>query len=172
MTSARLSSDSPLDAPAWTSLRAHAADMRETSLRALIETDTGRPERLTLEACGISLDMSRQRVSDEVLVELRSLAEQRGVSLARSAMLAGEHINNTEDRAVLHTALRRRRGDSLLVDGQEVTTDVHEVLDRMGAFAERVRSGEWKGATGQPIRAVVNIGIGGSDLGPAMAYLA
>lgn len=172
MTTAALSSDSPLDAPAWAVLRGFADEMHGTTIRSLIEADASRPARLTLDAVGLSLDFSRQRVSDEVLVELRALAEQRGVSAARTAMLAGAHINNTEDRAVLHTALRRRRDQSLLVDGQDVSADVHAVLDRMDAFAERVRSGEWKGATGQRIRTVVNIGIGGSDLGPAMAYLA
>ena len=172
MTTAALSSDSPLDAPAWAVLRGLADELHGTTIRTLIEADASRPARLTLDAVGLSLDFSRQRVSDEVLSELRALAEQRGVSTARAAMLTGAHINNTEDRAVLHTALRRRRDQSLLVDGQDVSADVHAVLDRMGAFAERVRSGEWKGATGQRIRTVVNIGIGGSDLGPAMAYLA
>jgi glucose-6-phosphate isomerase len=172
MTTAALSSDSPLDAPAWAALHTLAHEMQGTTIRSLIEADASRPERLTVEAVGLSLDFSRQRVSDEVLAQLRALAEQRGVSAARTAMLDGVHINNTEDRAVLHTALRRRRDQSLLVDGQDVSADVHAVLDRMGAFAERVRSGEWKGATGQRIRTVVNIGIGGSDLGPAMAYLA
>ena len=172
MTTAALSSDSPLDAPAWAVLRGLADELHGTTIRTLIEADASRSARLTLDAVGLSLDFSRQRVSDEVLSELRALAEQRGVSTARAAMLAGAHINNTEDRAVLHTALRRRRDQSLLVDGQDVSADVHAVLDRMGAFAERVRSGEWKGATGQRIHTVVNIGIGGSDLGPAMAYLA
>ena len=172
MTTAALSSDSPLDAPAWAVLRGLADELHGTTIRSLIEADASRPARLTLDAVGLSLDFSRQRVSDEVLSELRALAEQRGVSTARAAMLAGAHINNTEDRAVLHTALRRRRDQSLLVDGQDVSADVHAVLDRMGAFAERVRSGEWKGATGQRIHTVVNIGIGGSDLGPAMAHLA
>jgi len=172
MTPAALSSDSPLEAPAWAKLKALAASMQGTTIRALIESDPTRPARLTLEACGLSLDLSRQRVSDEVLFRLGALAEERGVPAARAAMLDGTHINNTEDRAVLHTALRRRRDQSLHVDGQDVTADVHDVLDRMGEFSERVRSGEWKGATGLPIRTVVNIGIGGSDLGPAMAYLA
>lgn len=172
MTTAALSSDSPLDAPAWAALSSLADGMQGTTIRSLIEADASRPERLTIEAVGLSLDFSRQRVSDGVLAQLRALAEQRGVSAARTAMLEGAHINNTEDRAVLHTALRRRRDQSLLVDGQDVSADVHAVLDNMGAFAERVRSGEWKGATGQRIRTVVNIGIGGSDLGPAMAYLA
>jgi glucose-6-phosphate isomerase len=172
MTPAALSSDSPTQAPAWAALGAIAADMSVTSIRALIEADPSRPARLTLDACGVSLDFSRQRVTDEALEQLHALALQRRVLEARDAMLAGEHINNTEDRAVLHTALRRRRNQGLLVDGQDVTADVHDVLRRMGEFAERVRSGGWKGATGKSIRTVVNIGIGGSDLGPAMAYLA
>ncbi len=172
MTPASLSSASPLESPAWAELSALAASMEGTTIRSLIESDALRADRMTIDACGLSLDFSRQRVSEEVLEELRALGEQRGVARARAAMLAGEHINNTEDRAVLHTALRRRRDQSLHVDGQDVTSDVHEILDRMGEFSERVRSGEWKGATGLPIRTVVNIGIGGSDLGPAMAYLA
>lgn len=172
MTTGALSSDSPLVAPAWAALRSLANGMQGTTIRSLIEADASRPARLTLDAVGLSLDFSRQRVSDEVLDQLLALAEQRGVATARAAMLNGEHINNTEDRAVLHSALRRRRGDRMLVDGQDVTADVHAVLDRMGDFAERVRSGDWKGATGEHIRTVVNIGIGGSDLGPAMAYLA
>ena len=172
MTTAALSSDSPVDTPAWAALRTLAEGLQGTTIRSLLEADVSRPDRLTVDAVGLSLDLSRQRVSDEVLAQLRALAEQRGVLDIRDAMLGGTHINNTEDRAVLHTALRRRRDQPLLVDGQEVTADVHEVLDRMGVFAERVRSGEWKGATGERIRTVVNIGIGGSDLGPAMAYLA
>ena len=172
MTTAALSSDSPVDTPAWAALRTLAEGLQGTTIRSLLEADASRPDRLTVDAVGLSLDLSRQRVTEEVLAQLRALAEQRGVLDIRDAMLGGTHINNTEDRAVLHTALRRRRDQPLLVDGQEVTADVHEVLDRMGVFAERVRSGEWKGATGERIRTVVNIGIGGSDLGPAMAYLA
>jgi len=172
MTTAALSSDSPVDTPAWAALRTPAEGLQGTTIRSLLEADASRPDRLTLDAVGLSLDLSRQRVTEDILAQLRVLAEQRGVFDVRDAMLGGAHINNTEDRAVLHTALRRRRDHPLLVDGQEVTADVHEVLDRMGAFAERVRSGEWKGATGERIRTIVNIGIGGSDLGPAMAYLA
>lgn len=172
MTTAALSSDSPVDTPAWAALRTLAEGLQGTTIRSLLEADASRPDRLTVDAVGLSLDLSRQRVTEDVLAQLRVLAEQRGVFDVRDAMLGGAHINNTEDRAVLHTALRRRRDQPLLVDGQEVTADVHEVLDRMGAFAERVRSGEWKGATGERIRTIVNIGIGGSDLGPAMAYLA
>ena len=172
MTPQEVSADSPLSSPAWQALQDLSNELAGTTIRSLIDADQSRPRRLTIDACGLSLDFSRQRVTEEVLDQLRALAEQRGVSTARSAMLEGSHINNTEDRAVLHTALRRRRDQPLLVDGQDVSADVHAVLDRMGAFAERVRSGEWKGATGQRIRTVVNIGIGGSDLGPAMAYLA
>lgn len=172
MTTAAFSSDSPVATPAWAALRTLAEGLQGTTIRSLLEADASRPDRLTVDAVGLSLDLSRQRVTEDVLAQLRALAEQRGVFDVRDAMLGGAHINNTEDRAVLHTALRRRRDQSLLVDGQEVTADVHEVLDRMGAFAERVRSGEWKGATGERIRTIVNIGIGGSDLGPAMAYLA
>lgn len=172
MTTAALSPDSPLDSPAWATLSSLAQAMQGSTIRALLESDAARPSRLTLDACGLSLDFSRQRVTDEVLAQLRSLAEQRGVSSARAAMLAGAHINTTEDRAVLHTALRGHLDQGLKVDGQDVSAEVSEVLGRMGEFAERVRSGEWKGSTGQPIRTVVNIGIGGSDLGPAMAYLA
>lgn len=172
MTPEALAVDSPLNSPAWGALQVLRDELAHSTIRSLIDADPSRPGRLTVEACGLSLDLSRQRVTDEVLTQLRALAEQRGVSAARTAMLDGAHINNTEDRAVLHTALRRRRDQSLLVDGQDVSADVHAVLDRMGAFAERVRSGEWKGTTGQRIRTVVNIGIGGSDLGPAMAYLA
>ena len=172
MTTAALSPDSPLDSPAWATLSSLAQAMQGSTIRALLEADAARPSRLTLDACGLSLDFSRQRVTDEVLAQLRSLAEQRGVSSARVAMLAGAHINTTEDRAVLHTALRGHLDQGLKVDGQDVSAEVSEVLGRMGEFAERVRSGEWKGSTGQPIRTVVNIGIGGSDLGPSMAYLA
>ncbi|MFM8154632.1 MAG: glucose-6-phosphate isomerase [Actinomycetes bacterium] len=172
MTTAAFSSDSPVATPAWAALRTLAEGLQGTTIRSLLEADASRPDRLTVDAVGLSLDLSRQRVTEDVLAQLRALAEQRGVFDVRDAMLGGAHINNTEDRAVLHTALRRRRDQSLLVDGQEVTADVHEVLDRMGAFAERVRSGEWKGSTGERIRTIVNIGIGGSDLGPAMAYLA
>ena len=172
MTPRTLSADSPLSSPAWQALQTLRDDLTDTTIRSLIESDASRPERMTVDACGLSLDFSRQRVTVDVLNQLRALAAQRGVTTARAAMLEGVHINNTEDRAVLHTALRRRRDQTLLVDGQDVTADVHEVLDRMGEFAERVRSGEWKGATGKAIRTVVNIGIGGSDLGPAMAYIA
>ena len=126
--------------------------------------------RSTVSAAGITLDFARQRITPESLTALIELADQQGVFIRRAAMFAGEHINITEDRAVLHTALRLPRGSSLVVDGVDVAAEVHQVLDRMGSFAKAVRNGKWRGATGKRITAVVNIGIGGSDLGPAMAY--
>ena len=122
------------------------------------------------EGAGLFLDYSKNRVTDETLRLLAQLADEQGVAERRDAMFRGEHINVSEDRAVLHVALRMPRDRSLIVDGEDVVKQVHEVLDRMSAFAERVRSGEWKGHTGKPIRNVINIGIGGSDLGPVMAY--
>ena len=129
-----------------------------------------RGERLVADGAGLHLDFSKNRITDETLMLLGELARERGVEERREAMFAGEHINVSEDRAVLHVALRMPRERSLVVDGVDVVKEVHETLDRMGAFAERVRSGEWTGHTGKPIRNVVNIGIGGSDLGPVMAY--
>jgi len=172
MTTDPISAASPRQSPAWAALQVLSDEMAESTIRSLIDSDPSRAARMTLTACGLDLDFSRQRVTDEVLSTLLALAVQRGVFAARDSMFAGAPLNNTEDRAVLHTALRRRHDQALMVDGQDVTGDVHDVLDRMGEFAERVRSGEWKGATDQRIRTVVNIGIGGSDLGPAMAYLA
>jgi glucose-6-phosphate isomerase len=160
------------DSPAWQALLRHHAEVRDLHLRDLFATDPGRVERLTLEAAGIHADLSKHRVTGETVALLLALAEERGVAARRDAMFRGEHVNPTEDRPALHVALRMPRDRSLVVDGRDVVRDVHDVLDRMAAFAARVRSGEWRGHTGQPIRAVVNIGIGGSDLGPAMAYLA
>jgi glucose-6-phosphate isomerase len=157
-------------APAWAQLQAHFEEIRGTHLRDLFAADPERGERLRAEGAGLYLDFSKNRVSDETLLLLGALAEQRGVVERREAMFAGEHINVSEDRAVLHVALRMPRNRSLVVDGEDVVKQVHETLDRMAAFCERVRSGEWRGHTGKPIRAVVNIGIGGSDLGPVMAY--
>ncbi len=139
-------------------------------LRQLFAADPGRGERLTAQAEGIYLDYSKNRVTDETMHLLVELAAESGVPQHRDAMFAGQHINVSEDRAVLHVALRMPKSASLLVDGVDVVAQVHEVLDRMRAFAERVRSGEWKGHTGRRIRNVVNVGIGGSDLGPVMAY--
>ena len=156
--------------PAWAELQAHYEKTRETHLRDLFAADPERGERLVAEGAGLYLDFSKNRVTDETLLLLGELARQRGVETRREAMFAGEHINVSEDRAVLHVALRMPRERSLIVDGVDVVKQVHETLDRMAAFSERVRSGEWRGHSGKPIRNVVNIGIGGSDLGPVMAY--
>jgi glucose-6-phosphate isomerase len=154
---------------AWRALEQHAAAAGGRHLRELFADDPGRGERLTAEGAGLFLDVSKQRITDETLRLLTELAVESGVPERIEAMFRGERINTTEDRAVLHVALRAPRTESIVVDGEDVVPKVHEVLDRMTAFAERVRSGEWRGHTGERIRAVVNIGIGGSDLGPAMA---
>jgi glucose-6-phosphate isomerase len=156
--------------PAWAELQAHFEKIRGTHLRELFDADPERGERLVADGAGLHLDFSKNRISDETLLLLGELARQRGVEARRDAMFAGEHINVSEDRAVLHVALRMPRNRSLIVDGVDVVKEVHETLDRMGSFCERVRSGEWLGHSGKPIRNVVNIGIGGSDLGPVMAY--
>jgi glucose-6-phosphate isomerase len=155
---------------AWQALTDHYAAMRKVHLRDLFADDPKRGERLTLEAAGICLDYSKNRIDDETLRMLVALAEQSGLRDRIDAMFRGDKINVTEDRAVLHVALRAPKGTSIVVDGKDVVPDVHAVLDKMAAFAIRVRSGEWKGHTGRRIRNVVNIGIGGSDLGPVMAY--
>jgi glucose-6-phosphate isomerase len=155
---------------AWQALQRHHAEIAGRHLRDMFADDPGRGERLTAEATGIYLDYSKNRVTDETLRLLVELAEESGVPEWRDAMFRGEHINVSEDRAVLHVALRMPKGMSLVVDGADVVAEVHEVLDRMRDFADRVRSGEWKGHTGKRIRNVVNVGIGGSDLGPVMAY--
>jgi glucose-6-phosphate isomerase len=156
--------------PAWKELERHFAEIGDAHLRDLFAADPERGERLLADGAGLHLDFSKNRVTDETLALLGRLAAECGVEQRREAMFAGERINVSEDRAVLHVALRMPRGRSLIVDGVDVVRGVHEVLDRMGAFAERVRSGEWRGHTGKPIRNVVNVGIGGSDLGPVMAY--
>jgi glucose-6-phosphate isomerase len=153
----------------WRALEGHFADVHGLHLRDLFDADPRRGERLVAEGAGLYLDYSKNRVVDETLALLVGLARERGVEERREAMFRGERINVSEDRPVLHVALRMPRERSLLLDGTDVVKGVHEVLDRMGAFAERVRSGEWTGHTGRPIRNVVNIGIGGSDLGPRMA---
>ena len=163
-----LTSPDPAANPIWAKLTAAAAVVPD--IRALLDADQDRPVRSTVSAAGITLDFARQRITPESLTALIELADQQGVFIRRAAMVAGEHINITEDRAVLHTALRLPRGSSLVVDGVDVAAEVHQVLDRMGSFAKAVRNGKWRGATGKRITAVVNIGIGGSDLGPAMAY--
>ena len=144
--------------------------MRPLHLRQLFADDPKRGERLTLEAAGIYLDYSKNRITDETVALLVQLAEESGLRARIDAMFRGEKINVTEKRAVLHVALRAPRGASIVVDGENVVPQVHAVLDKMADFADRVRSGAWKGHTGKRIRNVVNIGIGGSDLGPVMAY--
>jgi len=156
--------------PEWKALEAHHAELRELHLRQLFASEPGRGERLALEAVGLYLDYSKNRVTDETLALLRRLAEASGLRARIDAMFRGEKINVTEGRAVLHVALRAPRGASIVVDGENVVPAVHAVLDRMAAFATRVRSGAWQGHTGRRIRNVINIGIGGSDLGPVMAY--
>jgi glucose-6-phosphate isomerase len=158
------------EAPAWADLQADYERIQGTHLRDLFAADPQRGERLVATGAGLFLDFSKNRIGDETVMLLGALAKQRGVEERREAMFAGEHINVSEDRAVLHVALRMPRGRSLLVDGVDVVKEVHETLDRMAGFCERVRSGEWRGHTGRPIRNVINIGIGGSDLGPVMAY--
>ncbi len=160
------------DRPAWKALEAHHAEVAELHLRDLFARDPDRGERLAVEAEGLYLDYSKNRITDETVRLLVRLAEESGLRRRIDAMFGGERINVTEDRAVLHVALRKPRGESLVLDGTNVVEEVHEVLDRMAAFADRVRSGEWLGNTGRPIRNVVNIGIGGSDLGPVMAHRA
>ncbi len=155
---------------AWQALERHYAEISGIQLRELFAADPARGERLTAEAAGIYLDYSKNRITDETVRLLIELAEESGVPQRRDAMFRGEHINVSEDRAVLHTALRLPATGTLVVDGQNVVADVHEVLGRMRAFADRVRSGAFKGFTGKPIKNVINIGIGGSDLGPVMAY--
>ena len=155
---------------AWLALEEHATSLQSTNLRGLFGEDPTRGERLRIEAEGIHLDYSKQRVTDDTLRLLIELANESGLGERRDRMFRGEHINVSEDRAVLHVALRMPKDASLVVDGVDVVSEVHAVLDQMSAFATRVRSGEWKGHTGKAIRNVVNIGIGGSDLGPVMAY--
>jgi glucose-6-phosphate isomerase len=155
---------------AWKALAAHSAKTQNLHLRQLFLEDPTRGERLTVEALGIYLDYSKNRINDETLRLLLQLAEDSGLRTRMDAMFRGEKINITEKRAVLHVALRAPKEQSILVDGVDVVPQVHAVLSKMAAFANRVRSGEWKGYTGLPIRNVVNIGIGGSDLGPVMAY--
>ena len=156
--------------PAWAALERHADEVRGLHLRDLFASDPTRGERLATEGAGIYLDYSKNRITDDTLRLLLALARESGLAERTEAMFRGDRINTTENRSVLHVALRMPKGTSLVVEGRDVVADVHEVLDRMSAFAERVRSGAWTGHTGKPIRNVVNIGIGGSDLGPVMAY--
>ena len=154
----------------WRDLRDHHATMQGLHLRSLFADDPARGERMTAEAVGVYLDYSKNRVNDDTLKLLVELAEQAGLRARIDAMFRGERINITENRAVLHVALRAPKGQSIIVDGKNVVPEVHAVLDKMADFANRIRSGQWKGHSGKPIRNVVNIGIGGSDLGPVMAY--
>jgi glucose-6-phosphate isomerase len=156
--------------PAWKALEQHYAEIGGMHLRELFAADPGRGERLTAEAAGVYLDYSKNRVTDETLRLLIGLAHESGLEERRDMMLRGERINVSENRPVLHVALRMPKGSTLVVDGVDVVAQVHEVLDRMSDFAHRVRSGGWKGFTGSTIKNVVNVGIGGSDLGPVMAY--
>ena len=154
----------------WKALKSHYGKVRKLHLRKLFADDPGRGERLTASAAGIELDYSKNRITDETLALLFRLAREAGLKGRIDAMFSGSKINITENRAVLHTALRAPAGASVVVDGQNVVPEVHAVLDRMAAFCDQVRSGAWKGYAGKRIRNVVNIGIGGSDLGPVMAY--
>ncbi len=158
------------DRPAWRALQAHVEAIGQRHLRELFEQDPERGRRLRAQAAGIYLDYSKNRITDETLELLVQLARESELTDRRDAMFRGDHINVSEDRAVLHVALRMPRETSLVVDGVDVVREVHAVLDRMADFATRVRSGEWRGFTGRTIKNVVNIGIGGSDLGPVMAY--
>ena len=162
--------DAPDNKTAWSALEAHYATIRNTHLRDLFAQDGVRGERLNAEGAGVFLDYSKNRVTDETLKLLLNLATASGLRGRIEAMFTGEKINVSEQRAVLHTALRAPKGTSILVDGQNVVPEVHAVLDKMSAFADRIRSGTWKGHTGKRIFNVVNVGIGGSDLGPVMAY--
>jgi glucose-6-phosphate isomerase len=158
------------DTSAWRALQTHYEKIRDIHLRQLFGEDATRGERFAIEGAGIYLDFSKNRITDETVRLLVQLAKERGVAERRDAMFRGEKINVTERRAVLHVALRAPSGASIMVDGKNVVPEVHDVLDRMASFSQRVRDGSWKGHTGKRIRNVINIGIGGSDLGPVMAY--
>ena len=154
----------------WKALEKHHDQIKNTTLRSLFADDPQRASRFSTEAVGLFLDYSKNRINAETLKLLVQLAEESGLAERRDAMFAGEKINITEKRAVLHVALRAPKGEKILVDGEDVVPAVHEVLDKMTAFSNRIRSGEWKGHTGKRIKNIINIGIGGSDLGPVMAY--
>ena len=165
-----MSTSTLTDSPAWKALQAHHAEVAGLHLRQLFAADPKRGDRFTAEACGLYLDYAKNRVTGRTLELLVALAAERGLRGRIDAMFRGEKINTTEDRAVLHVALRAPRGEKIVVDGEDVIPGVHEVLGKMADFAGRVRSGAWVGHTGRKIRNVINIGIGGSDLGPVMAY--
>jgi len=158
------------ETPAWRALESHHSEIAPLQLRDLFADDPARGETFVAEGANLYFDYSKNRITGETLPLLTNLAEEVGLPARRDAMLNGEHINGSEDRAVLHVALRMPRSRSLIVDGVDVVREVHEVLDRMAAFCEEIRSGRWLGHTGRPIRNIINIGIGGSDLGPVMAY--
>ncbi len=171
MTNSNQETPPPLtSSPAWRALRAHHQAIGDAHLRQIFADDPARGTRLTAEAAGLYLDYSKHRVTDETLRLLLALAHERGLAARIEAMFTGEKINVTEDRAVLHVALRAPRNERIIVAGADVVPAVHEVLDRMAAVADDIREGRWVGHTGRTIRNVVNIGIGGSDLGPVMAY--
>jgi glucose-6-phosphate isomerase len=155
---------------AWKALKAHFLEVRKLHIRDLFIDDPTRGKRMTLETAGLYLDYSKNRITDETLARLIQLAVESGLQTRIDAMFRGEKINATENRAVLHIALRVPRNASITVDGESVAPKVHAVLDRMAEFCNQVRNGSWKGYTGKQIRNIVNIGIGGSDLGPVMAY--
>ena len=159
-----------IDAPSWHALQAHHDKIKEVQLRRLFADDSGRGQRLVAEGAGLYLDYSKNRITDETIQLLLQLAKERGVAERRDAMFRGEKINITENRAVLHVALRAPKGTQIKVEGVDVVPEVHAVLDKMAAFSNRVRSGDWKGHTGKTIKNVINVGIGGSYLGPEMAY--
>ena len=168
MSASRFVAEQLRETAAWRRLEWHCREVRDLHLRDLFAGDPGRGERLTAEAAGLHLDYSKHRLTDDTLQLLRKLAVERGLEAKVRAMFRGEHVNVSEGRAALHVALRMPRTRSLVVDGVDVVKEVHEELDRMAVLADRLRRGDWLGATGRPVRAVVNIGIGGSDLGPAM----
>ncbi len=171
MTTSPTVSSSPLrDRAAWKALAAHYEEIRGRHLRELFADDATRGERMVVEGAGLMLDYSKNRITDETVKLLIALAQESGLAQRTAAMFDGERINVSENRSVLHVALRMPTNSSLIVDGVDVVAEVHAVLDRMSAFVQRVRSGQWRGYTGKPIVNIVNIGIGGSDLGPVMAY--
>jgi glucose-6-phosphate isomerase len=170
MPEPKMTTQRPIDTSAWKALQTHYAKIKDAQLRQLFADDPQRGTRFTAEGAGLYLDYSKNRITEETISLLVQLARERGVEQRRDAMFRGEKINITERRAVLHVALRAPRGTKIEVDGKDVVADVHAVLDKMAAFSNRVRSGEWKGHTGKRIKNVINIGIGGSYLGPEMAY--
>src|SRR5271154_1008415 len=161
---------SPTETTAWRALQAHYEKIKDVQLRQLFADNPRRGETLIAEGAGLYLDYSKNRITDETMRLLLQLAKERGLAERRDAMFRGEKINVTEKRAVLHVALRAPKDAKIFVDGKDVVPEVHEVLDKMDAFANNIRSGAWTGHTGKPIRNIINIGIGGSDLGPVMAY--